>query len=167
MKIKAFPFGNVLAVLANLAIVYVLYMVTRVAFVLENWNLYSAGWDQLSMGELLVGSLRFDTSAIFYTNSLWIILMLFPIHTKERLSWWPKMCKWVFVVINSLALILNLADAVYSQFTGRRTTASFFSEFSNEDNLGGIFFTELFNHWYLFLLGIALIAALWCLYFKT
>ena len=166
MKIKAFPFGNVLAVLANLAIVYVLYMVTRVAFVLENWNLYSAGWDQLSMGELLVGSLRFDTSAIFYTNSLWIILMLFPIHTKERLSWWPKMCKWVFVVINSLALILNLADAVYSQFTGRRTTASFFSEFSNEDNLGGIFFTELFNHWYLFLLGIALIAALWCLYFK-
>lgn len=166
MKIKAFPFSNVLAVLANLAIVYVLYMITRVAFVLENWNIFSADWDQLSMGELLVGSLRFDSSGIIYTNWPWIILLLIPIHTKELLSWWPKLCKWFFVVVNSLCLSMNLVDSVYSQYTGRRTTATFFSEFSNEGNLGGIFFTELLNHWYLLLLGIALIAALWFLYVK-
>ena len=165
MKIKAFPFSNVLAVLINLGIVYVLYMVTRVAFVLENWSTLSVGWDQLSMGEVLAGSLRFDSSAILYTNWLWIILMLLPIHTKER-PWWHKMCKWVFVVVNSLGLSINLVDTVYSQFTGRRTTATFFSEFSNEGNLGGIFLTELVNHWYLLLLGIALVAALWFLYAK-
>lgn len=165
MKIKAFPFSNVLAVLINLGIVYVLYMVTRVAFVLENWNTLSVGWDQLSLWELLAGSLRFDSSAILYTNWLWIILMLLPIHTKER-RWWHQMCKWIFVVVNSLGLSINLVDTVYSQFTGRRTTATFFSEFSNEGNLGGIFFTELVNHWYLLLLGIALVAALWFLYAK-
>lgn len=165
MKIKAFPFSNLLAVLIDLALVYVLYMVTRVAFVLENWNIYSVGWNQLSLGELIVGSLRFDSSGIIYTNWPWIILMLIPIHTKERLFWWPKLCKWVFVVINSLALSLNLIDSVYSQFTGRRTTATFFSEFSNEDNLGGIFFAELLNHWYLVLLALVLIAILWFLYF--
>jgi len=168
--IKAFPFGNVLSVLANLAIVYVLYMITRVAFVLENWSTGSniaADWDQLSLWEVFIGGLRFDTSAIFYTNSLWIILMLIPIHTKERLSWWPKLCKWVFVVINSFCLTLNLVDSVFSNFNGdRRITASFFTEFSNEGNLGGIFFTELVNHWYLLLLGIALIAVLWLFYFK-
>ena len=111
LSIKAFPFSNVLTVLANLAIVYVLYMITRVVFVLENWDSganLSADWDQLSMCEVLTGGLRFDTSAIFYTNSLWIILMLIPIHTKELLSWWPKMCKWVFVVINSFVLTLNI-----------------------------------------------------------
>jgi hypothetical protein len=165
MKIKAFPFSNVLAVLINLGIVYVLYMVTRVAYVLENWSTLSVGWDQLSMGELIAGSLRFDSSAILYTNWLWIILMLLPIHTKER-RWWHQMCKWIFVVVNSLGLSINLVDTVYSQFTGRRTTATFFSEFSNEGNLGGIFFTELVNHWYLLLLGIALVAALWFLYAK-
>lgn len=165
MKIKAFPFSNVLAVLINLGIVYVLYMVTRIAFVLENWNTLSVGWDQLSMWELFAGSLRFDSSAILYTNWLWIILMLLPIHTKER-PWWHQLCKWIFVVVNSLCLSINLVDTVYSQFTGRRTTATFFSEFSNEGNLGGIFFTELINHWYLLLLGIALIAALWFLYVK-
>ncbi|MBR1766382.1 MAG: sulfatase-like hydrolase/transferase [Bacteroidales bacterium] len=165
MKIKAFPFSNVLAVLINLVLVYVLYMVTRIAFLLENWSAYSAGWDQLSIGELIAGSLRFDSSAILYTNWLWIILMLIPIHTKER-PWWHTMSKWVFVVVNSLGLTLNLVDTVYSQFTGRRTTATFFSEFSNEGNLGGIFFTELVAHWYLVLLGLALVAALWFLYVK-
>lgn len=165
MKIKAFPFSNILAVLINLVLVYLLYMVTRVAFVLENWHTFSVGWDQLSMGELLAGSLRFDSSAILYTNWLWIILMLLPIHTKER-PWWHTMCKWIFVVVNSLGLCINLVDAVYSQFTGRRTTATFFAEFSNEGNLGGIFFTELIGHWYLLLLGLALIAALWFLYVK-
>lgn len=165
MKIKAFPFSNVLSVLINLVLVYVLYMITRVAFVLENWNTLSVGWDQLSMGELIAGSLRFDSSAILYTNWLWIILMLLPLHIKER-PWWHTMCKWIFVVVNSLGLCINLVDTVYSQFTGRRTTATFFAEFSNEGNLGGIFFTELIGHWYLLLLGLALIAALWFLYTK-
>ncbi|MBR1549625.1 MAG: sulfatase-like hydrolase/transferase [Bacteroidales bacterium] len=165
MKIKSSPYSNVVAVLLNLVLVYVLYMVTRVAFVLENWNLFSVDWDQLSMGELLAGSLRFDTSAIIYTNCLWIVLMLLPLHLKER-PWWHILCHWVFVVVNSLGLCLNLVDSVYSQFTGRRTTATFFSEFSNEGNLAGIFFTELLNHWYLVLLGLALIAALWFLYVK-
>lgn len=165
MKIKSSPYSNVLAVLLNLVLVYVLYMVTRVAFILENWSLFSVDWNQLSMGELLAGSLRFDSSAILYTNWLWIILMLLPLHTKER-PWWHKLCKWIFVVVNSLGLCLNLVDSVYSQFTGRRTTATFFSEFSNESNLGGIFFTEVANHWYFVLLGLALIAALWFLYFQ-
>ena len=165
MKIKSSPYSNVVAVLLNLALAYILYMVTRVAFVLENWHLFSVDWDQLSMGELLAGSLRFDSSAILYTNCLWIVLMLLPLHLKER-PWWHTMCRWIFVVVNSLGLCLNLVDSVYSQFTGRRTTATFFSEFSNEGNLGGIFFTELANHWYLVLLGLALIAALWFLYVK-
>ncbi len=165
MKIKAFPFSHILSVLINLAPVYLLYMITRVAFVLENWSLFSVDWEQLDMGELLAGSLRFDSSAILYTNCLWVLLMLFPLHTKER-PWWHTMCKWLFVVINSLGLTINLVDSVYSQYTGRRTTGTFFAEFSNEDNLGGIFFTELVNHWYLLLLGLALVAALWFLYVK-
>lgn len=165
MKIKSSPYSNLISVLAGLVLVYLLYMVTRVAFVLENWNLFSVDWGQLSMGEVLAGSLRFDSSAIIYTNALWIILMLFPLHYKER-SWWHTMCKWIFVAVNSLGLSLNLVDAVYSQFTGRRTTATFFSEFSNESNLSGIFFTELVGHWYLFLLALAIIAALWFLYLK-
>ena len=164
-RIGAFPFNNLLAVLINLAIAYVVYMIARIAFVLENWDLFSAGWDTLSTSDLLSGSLRFDTSAILYTNALWIILMLLPLHINER-PWWHTMCKYIFIVFNSLALFLNLSDAVYSRFTGRRTTATFFSEFSNEGNLSDILFTEILNHWYLLLLFLFLLALLILFYIK-
>ena len=163
--IGLFPFSNLLAVLINLCIAYVIYMITRVAFVLENWDLYNSGWEALSMGDLLAGSLRFDTSAILYTHSLWIVLMLLPLHLKER-PWWHTMCKYIYVTVNSLAIFLNLSDAVYSRFTGRRTTATFFSEFSNEGNLGDILFIEILNHWYFLLLFFLLVAILVLFYVK-
>lgn len=165
MVIKRNTFSSIVATLYNLALAYIIYMICRIVYVWENWALFSPGWDNLNMGDLIHGSLRFDSSAIFYTNSLYIILMLLPLHLKER-EWWHTMTKWIFVVVNSLAVAINLCDAVYSQYTGRRTTSSFFSEFSNEGNLGTIFFTELLNHWYLLLIAIAMIALIWTLYLK-
>lgn len=163
MKIKQSCFSNLLAVVANLALAYILFMITRVAYVMENWQLFSHTWNALDFGDLLRGSLRFDSSAIFYLNGIWIILMLLPIHKKES-HWWHIMCKTIFVTVNMLGLSANLADAVYSQYTGRRTTWSFFSEFSNEGNLGSIFFVEVGRHWYLVLLGLLMLAALLFLY---
>lgn len=140
-------------------------MLCRIAYVCENWSLFKNGWDALNIMQLLRGSLRFDSSAIFYTNALYIVLMLLPLHLKER-NWWHTMTKWVFVVVNSLAVAVNLSDAVYSQYTGRRTTATFFDEFGNEGNLGHIFATEMLNHWYLVLAAVAMIALMWLLYVK-
>ena len=165
MNIKLSSHSNVLAVVWNYALAYVVYMVVRVAYVLENWSLFADGWDALNLGEVLAGSLRFDSSAICYTNALWAVLMLLPLHFKER-RWWHAMLKWVYVVVNSLGMAVNLVDAVYSQFTGRRTTWSFFAEFSNEGNLGSIVWIELGRHWYLVLLGVALVALMWWLYMK-
>ena len=153
------------ATLCNLALAYIIYMLCRVVYVWENWTLFSSGWSELSISELLRGSLRFDSSAIFYTNTIYAALMLLPLHLKER-DWWHTMTKWIYVIVNSLAVVVNLCDAVYSQYTGRRTTATFFSEFSNEGNLGTIFTTELLNHWYLVLAAVAMIAMLWFLYVK-
>ncbi len=107
----------------------------------------------------------FDTSAILYTNALYAILMLIPLHWKEK-DWWQKMAKWVYVVINSICIIANLADAVYFQYTGRRTNWSVFKEFSNEGNIGDVVGVELLNHWYLMLIGIVLITGLILLYMQ-
>ncbi len=165
MKLRQSPVSNLLAVLANLALAYIVYMLTRVAYVCENWALFAPTWHDLSVGELLAGSLLFDSSAIFYTNALWIVLMLLPLHVKER-RWWHILCKTLFVTVNTIGLSANLADAVYSQYTGRRTTWSFFSEFANESNLGDIFFVEVLRHWYFLLLGVALLVAMIVLYVR-
>ena len=68
----------ILHFLSNILLVYLLYMVCRVIYILEFWDLYASSWDQLSLSRLLAGSLRFDTSAIIYTNILYALLVLPP-----------------------------------------------------------------------------------------
>lgn len=142
--------------ICNIMLVYVCYMLTRVVFVAENWKVYSEGLFNNSWSDLLCGSLIFDTSAILYTNVLYALLMLLPLHLKER-NGWQKMTKWLFVIVNTLGISMNLADAVYFQYTGRRTTASVVSEFSNEGNLGSVFGIEVLRHWYIVLAGLIII----------
>ena len=77
---------------------------------------------------MFTGGLLFDTSAILYTNVLYIVMMLFPLHWKEN-NVWHRICQWVFVVVNSLAFAINLMDSVYFQYTMRRTTTTVFDEF--------------------------------------
>ena len=155
-------FAPVWAVIVNLLIVYVIYAVARLVYLGLNWTLLSPALKG-NVGDLVLGSLQFDTSAICYTNVLWVVLMLFPLHLKERPAY-HRVLKWLFVVVNGVALIVNLVDAVYFPFTMRRTTTTVFREFAGENNLAGIFLTEAWHHWYLVLLAIALIAALWWLY---
>lgn len=143
--------------------VFVLYMVCRVVFLWNNWSAFEAGFDKLELSQLVVGSLLFDTSAILYTNAPYALLMLLPLHYKERPTW-KRIAKWVFVVVNSLAIVANLADVVYFKFTSRRTTMSVFQEFGHEGNIFSIIGKEVLHHPLVFLLGIGLIVLLWLVY---
>ena len=164
MSIRKSLYSSIIAFFCNMALAYVAYGLCRVAFVLENWKTYADSWSENSFSDLLTGAWMFDTSAILYTNMLYV-LMLFPQHWKERDAW-QKVAKWVFVIVNGLCVVMNLVDAVYFQYTGRRTTVTVFNEFSNEQNLGGIVGVELLNHWYLVLAGLLIIAMLWMLYVR-
>ena len=152
-----------LAMVANLAIAYLAYMVCRLAFVAENWSMFGENLSSSAVPDIFRGSLLFDTSAILYTNSLYAIMLLIPLHLKEKAGW-QNAAKWVFVVVNSLMVAANLADCVYFQYTGRRTTATVFSEFGNEGNIGGIIGVEFLRHWYLVLLFLFVVWALWRFY---
>lgn len=165
MQIKKNTASSILAFAANMIIAYLAYFVSRVAYVAENWAELGQGFGALDMWEVVKGSLLFDTSALLYTNSLYALMMLIPLHFKEK-DWWQTMAKWTFVVVNGICLAANLCDAAYFRYTGRRTTATVFNEFGAEGNLGGIIGVELLNHWYLVVLFVAMIAAIWWLYVK-
>ena len=147
------------AVAVNVLLAYVVYMIARIAFMLENWHFFTGPmtWD------ILQGSLVFDTTAILLTNSLYFVLMLFPLHYKEN-PVWHLVCKIVFVVVNMLTFAINLMDAAYFPYTMRRTTTTVFGEFENENNLGSVFLTESLHHWYFFLLAALVGFALWRCY---
>ena len=132
-------FAPVAALVWNLLLAYLVYFIARLAYLLVNLGHFADGLTFNHLLRLFKGGLAFDTSAIIYTNALYIVLMLFPLHLKETRGY-QRFCKWLFIVVNSLALIINLADSAYFPYTLRRTTTSVFREFAGESNLGGIFF---------------------------
>lgn len=149
--------------LVNLLVAYVTYFIARVVYMLVNLSYFTQGLTFSQLMEMFGGGLLFDTSAIIYTNLLWIVMMLFPLWAKET-PLYHKICRGLFVTVNGLAFIANLADSVYFPYTLRRTTTSVFKEFDNESNLGDIVGTELINHWYLVVIAAVVIFALYKLY---
>ena len=150
--------------LLNLIIIYIAYGICRVAFVMENWGLFASDFQWSSVPEMLHGAWMFDTSAILYTNVLYALLMLIPLHYKEMRGW-QMTAKWVYIIVNGACIAANLADCVYFKYTMRRTTNTVFSEFSNEGNIGSIIGVEFLRHWYLVLLFVVMILAMWKCYF--
>lgn len=150
--------------LLNLIIIYIAYGICRVAFVIENWGLFASDFQWSSVPEMLHGAWMFDTSAILYTNVLYALLMLIPLHYKEMRGW-QMTAKWIFIIVNGVCIAANLADCVYFKYTMRRTTNTVFSEFSNEGNIGSIIGVEFLRHWYLVLLFGVMILAMWKCYF--
>ena len=146
---KRYQLLTPLAVIAcNLLLAYAVYFLARIIYLTINYSYFYQDLTLVHLFELLGAGLVFDTSAILVTNIPYIVLMLLPWHGKERPAY-QQFCRWVFVIVNSLALAINLIDACYFRFTMRRTTTTVFSEFANEQNLGSIFFTETLNHLYL------------------
>lgn len=153
------------SVLWGLLLAYVVYTIARLAFLAENYSFFADNLSAAHLSELLWGGLVFDTSAILYTNALWVVMMLLPVSRKENRRY-HRVCRGVYWTVNMLALTVNLCDAVYFQYTLRRTTTTVFNEFQNETNLTGIFAHEALSHWYFFLLAAAVGVGLWKLYRK-
>ena len=149
-----------LAFIWNMVLAYLVYWLCRLVYWAENVNAFSGLWQENNAADIVHGAWMFDTSAILYTNALYALMMLLPLHWKEHAGW-QRAAKWVFVVVNAVAVIINIADAAYFPYTGRRTTASVFSEFRAEENLMSIFGVELLRHWYLVLAAVFIIWLLW------
>ena len=134
--------SRVVAGVLNLLLALLVLMLARVVFYCENWSTF-APWQSWSLlWSELRGALTFDLSAALYVNALYLVLLLLPWHGKERPAF-HRGLRWLFVVTNAVAVGSNLCDAVYFQYTGRRTTITVLSEFAHEGNLGGIVGTEL------------------------
>ncbi len=150
-------YAPTIAVIWNLLLVFVVYQIARVVYYFENTDYLT--WT----AEAWRGGWLFDTSAILYTNVLYVVMMLFPWYRKENHGY-HQLCKILFLVVNGLALTMNLMDAVYFRYTMRRTTSTVFGEFAHEDNLGSIVVTEFLRHWYLVVLFVVIIFLLWRCY---
>ena len=147
-----------LLVIWRVILAYILYSLSRIFFLIYNYTLI----EPISLKQILnvfKGGLMFDTTAILYTNILYIFLAFIPLKFVKTL-YYQKILKFIYVIFNFLALSANIADTIYFRFTMRRTSMTFFSEFTGDVKFFKIFLESISIYWYAFVIAIVFLLVL-------
>ena len=151
--------------LRNLAVVYAAFLICHPVFIWYNWSAFQGDLAGM-LWPMLKGALVFDTAGIMYISALYVVLLLFPFHFKEKL-WYYRLTKIILIVMASAGILMNLVDTVYYPYTGCRSTLQVLVEFSGEGGgqMTSIILKSLADNWYLVLLFIVMVVLL-CLLIK-
>lgn len=151
--------------LRNLAVVYAAFLICHPIFIWYNWSSFQGDLTGM-IWPMLKGSLVFDTAGIMYISALYVVLMMLPLHFKEKL-WYYRITKIILVVMASAGVFMNLVDTVYFAYTGCRSTLQVLDEFSGEggSQMSAIIFRSLIDNWYL-VLAFIIIVILLCILIK-
>ena len=130
----------------RLGCILLLYSVFRLLFYVANAeffpNLHSA---------IFLHGIRFDLSAIVYTNAPYILAILLPFPFVYKRVY-QRVCNIYFVAVNSFAVMLACVDIAYFPYVLKRSTADIFSYVNigfDFETLLPLFFKQF---WYLFVL---------------
>lgn len=150
------------ALLYRLFLAYLFYFFARLLFFIYNYSFLDA-----TVGEffaLAYRGLAFDTTAILYTNLLFIFLSIIPIFVNTHKGY-QKFLMWLYFVMNLIAYATNFIDFIYYKYIYARTTVAVVDTLENESNKGNMFFRFMVSYWHVYLLFIAL-AVLWVFLYK-
>lgn len=155
--LKGFRKQEVLALLYRIFLAYVFYQIARLLFWYFNKGLIKV--DSVSEYiKLAYHGTAFDTTAILYVNSLFILLSLVPlvINTKKG---YQKVLFWVYFITNGLAYAMNFGDFIYYKFSQARLTSAVFQVAEHESNVSQTLMISIGQHpfvliWYVVLMII-------------
>lgn len=142
--LKEFRFTELLLLFYRIFLVYVFYQVARFLFWFYNADLIKVE----SIGEYLslaYHGIAFDTTAILYLNSLFILLSLIPAVVNTTLIY-QKLLFFIYFITNGLGYLMNFGDFIYFRFSQTRLTFSSLQVARNENNLGKVFLASIIEH---------------------
>lgn len=141
--------------LMRLLIVLALYQFSRVLFYWNNGFVF----EEAGIMEFL-GGMRFDLSAIVYTNALVIFGHVIPGNFKYNKIYQTTL-KLLFYVVNLLFLATNFIDIEYFKFTSRRSTYSLITASGMEGDILRLIPVFAKSYWWIFLGFIVLSVVFW------
>ena len=144
-----------IALFLRFVIALFLFTICRIIFLVFNISFFS----DISINAIVkiaFGGIIFDVSALLFLLSLYLVTQILPFKFRN-LKIYQKISFWLYLIPVSLGIILNLSDTLYYQFTLKRTTFAIIEQFSNETNMGSLFFQFVFDYWYMVLAAILFI----------
>jgi len=146
---------NIIVLLKRLGLVLLMYQLCRIIFFFYNRDVFhSAGLREF------LGGVRFDLSAIFYTNALFILAHTIPGNFKYG-KLYRKILKISFFTVNGIFLASNFVDAEYFNFTSRRSTFSLITASGMQQDLLRLIPVFFKDYWILFFGFILLMIVFW------
>ena len=166
-KLKAFWKHPWTVVACNLLLIMAIYTIMRIFCYWMDRAIFP-NIDTAHLIEILLGGMRFDLTAILYLSSVYIIGSLLPLPANWRENTiYQKVLLWFYWIPNAAGIIVNMADSVYIQFVDRRATCAFFTEVSNDDNMGIVIANGIVEYWYAVVALILILVAFFCLTRRT
>lgn len=156
---------QVITVLKQITLVFVLYTICRIMFVIYNHS-YFQGLTTRELIPILFFGLRFDAFSICTLNSLYILLALLPFKFYYQ-SLYQKILSGLFILINIIGLALNCVDFAYYPFNQKRTSYDAVNlAFGGESEFGKLLPHFLSQYWYVVITFVVLIYILIKFHFK-
>ncbi|PKP53269.1 MAG: hypothetical protein CVT92_05170 [Bacteroidetes bacterium HGW-Bacteroidetes-1] len=111
----------------------------------------------LELLQLMFYGIRFDLSAIAFVNLPVIFLMIIPFSFRFN-QYYQKATNVLFVIVNALALVLNLIDVVFFRYIAKRTTSEVFDFLGNRNENTLLLMKQFFvDFWYMWIIFFVLI----------
>ena len=122
---------------------------------ISRWLLYlfnSGNFPNLSTGELFrlffIG-MRFDIWALIIANIPFMVFYGIPLEFKYN-KIYCKVADTLFVITNSIALLLNLIDVIYYRYIDKRMTSELFGFAKHtDDNQGSLIAQFIIDFWFI------------------
>lgn len=133
----------------RILIAYFFYFIARVLFYFYNKNIIKVD-SILEFLRLCYHGLAFDTTAILYTNCLFIVLSILPLLKNTHVKF-QKGLTYLYISTNLFAYSFNFVDFIYYRYTFNRSTRAVLDSIEHESNKSALFINFLQNYWYVFL----------------
>ena len=135
-------------------ILILLFSISRFLFFLFNIS-YFEGIGFPAFLKIHLAGIRFDLSALFYFNIVFILLSLIPGNFKNS-KYYQKILFVFFFIVNALLLATNYTDTKFFDFEHKRLTYDFFSSVWLGEDFITLLPEFLKDYWYLILIWISM-----------
>ncbi|HSH50574.1 MAG TPA: sulfatase-like hydrolase/transferase, partial [Bacteroidales bacterium] len=149
----------------RILILIALLSLSRILFYLFNINYFGILKVNESL-KIFFSGIRFDISALYYFNLLFIILSLIPGNFKNKKTY-QHILKILFILINALLLSFNFIDTKFFDFEHKRLTSDIFNSVWLGNDFITLFPAFIKDYWYLIILWIVFVFALLRIYPKV
>jgi len=148
-SLKEYRISQVYPLCVRLAALLLLYFIFRLVFFIAH-----AGSFPNANYAIFWYGIRYDLSAIFYSNIPYIVAVLLPFSFFYH-QFYRKIFDLYFIIVNSVAAAVSYFDVAYYPYVLKRTTGDIFSYLQLGFDFQTLLPSFLKQFWYLLLLFVA------------